>query len=89
MNAGFGCFHADQRGPWHTCLKRLDGSRCEAKHDRLFCVRQSLFFSVISATTAQQLRAKCGVALGIRVVLDNDAESRGSLFPGSVHTRDR
>ena len=24
MNAGFSYFHADQRGSWHTCLKRLD-----------------------------------------------------------------
>jgi hypothetical protein len=69
--------------------KRLDGSRCEAKHDCLFGVRQSIFFSVTSATKARQLRAMCGVALGIRVVLDNYAEFRGSLFPGSVHACDR
>jgi hypothetical protein len=24
MNAGFSYSHADQRGSWHTCLKRLD-----------------------------------------------------------------
>jgi hypothetical protein len=24
MNAGFSYVRADQRGPWHTCLKRLD-----------------------------------------------------------------
>ena len=53
MNGGFSYPHADKRGPWHTCLKRLDGSRCEAKHDRLFGVRQSSFFSVTSATTAR------------------------------------
>jgi len=89
MNGGFSYPHADQRGPWHACLKRLDGSRCEAKHDCLFGVRQSIFFSVTSATKARQLRAMCGVALGIRVVLDNYAEFRGSLFPGSVHACDR
>jgi len=69
--------------------KSLDGSRCEVKHNCLFGVRQSLFFCVTGATTTRQLRATCGIALGIRVVPDNYAEFRGSLFLGSVHSYDR
>jgi hypothetical protein len=61
---------------WFRGWFEVDGDGLKVEHHRFPGVLQGLFLGIASAATAWQLRAIGRVAAGLRIMLDDYAESQ-------------